>query len=386
MNEAPKSSTILLYLLGFYAFPLFGLILYTEMYLPMGQTWILLPVGLICVSVGCLAIYSLMRRLEQPIVHVHSADPEPMPAPAPFVQAAAPMVERIEQPSQELLDKIETLQAANNQQKEDIDRLSRDNERYQRQAELVLQEFAQFKKAAQEEIEQKGTQVADNQQKIAEQKAILEKKQHVIGQLEIKVQDLSYEIKTLLQLAEIGNPKEHRSKPASFNEIPLPDLSPDQAGILEPLVFTPQEAQQQLKRCIDMAQKITASSSMRTSELGSDQFTLDHRRLFDSLRSETGAAILLYSQKENKLLFANQQCKQLLGWSSDKVVQLFPEIVQPGKEEWQTALTQLATEPEARVQLSLKAKTGSDVSVQGVIGTVPTGLFKHHAVAVLFNG
>lgn len=318
---------------------------------------------------------------------------EPKSAPKSDVAA---IQENYHKAMDEAQEKINLALADVQAKSEEIQKYAKDNERYQRQAELVLQEFAQYKKAAQEQLEHKGTLLADYQQTMAEQKAVIEKKQHQIAQLESKVRDLTYEIKTLLQLAELGNQPLDAEIRQSFllsDSAPPPSyyLETDQEdlpSIPESQVRTFEEAASQLKRCVDIAQKMTGagyfSGSSRLRDIHEDHYAIDLRRLFDSLRSEKGGALLFYSQKENRLLFVNALIRNLVGWSPDKFVQSFPEIVQQGMEEWNKALALLLSQPEVKISFIIKSKTGSDVLVNGVLGVIPTGLFKHHVMGVLY--
>ena len=45
----------------------------------------------------------------------------------------------------------------------------------------------------------------------------------------------------------------------------------------------------------------------------------------------------------------------------------------------------LAMRSEAQIQLGIKAKAGNDIIVQSHLGMIPTGIFRQHAIAVLYN-
>lgn len=203
---------------------------------------------------------------------------------------------------------------------------------------------------------------------------------------------MTYEIKTLLQLAEIANQpsfdpteqqdlSEEPSVQLEFNLSPQADPDKD-AKVME-------NASIQLKRCIDIAQKITGGSHYRTGsprfrELAGDNYTLDLRRLFDGLRHENSGLILFYSQKENKILFVSNQARNFLGWGTDKFLQTFFHIIEPSMESWNNGLSQLAFKNQAKVEISMKNRSEQDVPMHGLLGIIPTGIFRNHILGVFF--
>ena len=212
----------------------------------------------------------------------------------------------------------------------------------------------------------------------------------MVGILETKVNDLTYEIKTLLKLAEshvssisntYQNTQDHEETTPQHTEKVAAQPQDFQ-------IQTSEEASQQLRKCIDIAQKITGSHrfggqlhSLINSPI--DSFTLDLRRLCDTLRSENNSCVLLYSPKESQLIFANNQIKSLTGWSPEKFTQAFFDIVQ-NTNEWKQSLASLSMRSEAQLNLSLKTKWGHEIAVHGQVGIIPTGIFRHHAIAVLY--
>lgn len=409
MTNQKSAPSIAFAVFLFYLLPLISLIVFTNQFVPASDVWVLWSAGLLMAAIGSLVLFGMIRSWEIGLAEIlpESLLKEDVSPPLSFEHEIP-----VEKASKEQNDEKEQLalyeqslkeaqaKAAEsleqlNSKNEEVQKFAKDNERYQRQAELVLQEFAQYKKAAQEQLEQKGTLLADYQQTMAEQKAILEKKQHQIAQLESKVHDLTYEIKTLLQLAELGNQTlDMKERGAFSNELTAPfaldldEFQDDLPSVPETQIRTFEDASVQLRRCIDIAQKMTGagyfSSSSRFRDIHEDHYAIDLRRLYDSLRGEKGGAVLFYSQRENKLLFVNTQAKNLLGFSPEKFVQNFSDIVAQGMDEWRKALTQLIAQQEVKVSLVMKSKAGQDVLVHGVLGIIPTGLFKHHVIGVLY--
>ena len=220
--------------------------------------------------------------------------------------------------------------------------ISLESEQLHRELEKTQQEFEHFKISSEEKLEQNHLFLGEYQQTINEQRNAVETKQQVIEQLETKVRDLTYEIKTLLQIAE----KVQGDKPPNIVHMPLGGLAvaethtpyqvqeterPVRQSLEKPVLMSNSIAAQ-LKRCLDIAQKITGGSHYanrltRTRDLSLDNNALDLRRLCDSLSSEASSPLWVYSQKESKLLFANQEIKNLLGWHPEKFIQNFSEIL-----------------------------------------------------------
>ena len=228
---------------------------------------------------------------------------------------------------------------------------------------------------------------------MADQKAISEKKQQQVLQLETKVGDLTYEIKTLLKFAEahsgslfsneLSEPLQEKSTVSENIEVYV-----EQPSYTENHTQTAQEASLQLKNCLDIAQKIKGSQRFGSQiysflDSPADSFSLDLRRLCDRLRSETQSIILLYSPKDNHLLFASNRIKILTGWSPEKFVQNFFEIVLD-ESEWEQGVRSLALRSEALIQVHIKTKSGPNLIVNANLGMIPTGIFRNHIIAVLY--
>lgn len=370
-------------------------------HMPLSKRWSMVSFGLLMGGIGTLVLFWISIQWENafrkipvlntpftpqleippPLSQIHTLDPPKTSENNRDLEAALKTLEN------QLTETQAKLAAKSEENQKNL----QDNQRYQRQAELVLQEFAQFKKNAQEQLEHRALLIADSQQTIAEQRAAVEKKQQQIGLLESKVRDLTYEIKTLLQLAEIGShdPIVQESEPFESSIKPFADVEQSEDTEIHLQIHSAEDANVLLKRCIDIAQKMTGaghylSNHTRFRELTVDNYTLDLRRLFDSLRSENMGTVFFYSPKENKLLFVNSQTKNLIGWSSEKFVQNFFDIIQPGMEEWKNGLAQLSLKNETAFPLLMKTKSSQETIVQIHLGIIPTGLFRNQIIGVLW--
>lgn len=410
MKPTPPQSrhTILWAVILCYLLPFIGLSAYGAMAPHAPKNWNLLTLGLLFSAMGTLAIFLLLMRWEAAWRSGHSlkqiipqtAEPANPSAdaqePIPSTPLTAPLS------SQELLINEQALkeaQQANAKLAADIEtlleelrQLGQEKALCQQQAQQAQTELESCRHKAYQDSEQYRTFINELQGTIAEQKGFIDKKQHQITHLETKVVDLTYEIKTLLQIAE-----RHSETLSSIQESEyiyntssaLPGESDTLDTNSEKQVLSSDDASHQLKRCLDIAQKITGSnrfSSQLSSFLDSpaDSFSLDLRRLCDTLRSENNSTILLYSPKESQLLFANNQIKVLTGWSPEKFVQNFNELLDGSINEWRQALVSLGSKNETTIKLSLKSKTGQDIIVNGHLGLIPTGIFRHHAIAILY--
>ncbi len=228
-----------------------------------------------------------------------------------------------------------------------------------------------------------------------------EKKERYAVQLENRIRDLSYEIKTLLQLANIDEEEREEIPYATARATTTTqETTASYAGTQceepalaviykKPLHMTHHQASLLLQRCIDMAQKMTGSQYLgyrgsRMGEYGSQAYTLDLRHLFERLRMEGGGILIVYSRQEGKVLYVSEEVRDWLGWNAEKFAQNFPFLVQEGYEGWERALSSISQTKEVSVELILKTKNGDDTTVRCQLSLIPTGLFKGYLLGVLY--
>lgn len=281
-------------------------------------------------------------------------------------------------------DKIKGLSKQLEEAQGETERLREDKAQFLARKEELLQELAQLKKNIGEKLTQKEILINEYQQTINDQRAVIEKKQKQLDQLESKASDLTYEIKTLLQLAETSHsiPTPISEPALSHKNVPTPPPKK------EPPIHSLESAQVQLTRCLNIAQKLTNSEHLSAAGSRFPSFpnlALDQRRLFENLQGENNSAIFVYSQKEKKLLFANRQVQQLLGWNPDKFIQIFDDIIEDGLEEWKKNIYQITSKENKDVRLVLKAKTGEDLLINCHMGLIPSGIFRNHVIGVLYS-
>lgn len=223
---------------------------------------------------------------------------------------------------------------------------------------------------------------AESTQTIDELRAQIDQKQQQIVHFENQIHDLRYEIKTLLHLTEIDFPQK-----SSHTQNTTPPPIHERVYWGEHYVSSDAEAKLLLKQCIEAAQKITGvcqtKSPVRQKAFSVDHFTLDLRLLFDTLREEQGALVSVFSLKDNKIIFANNQTKPLLGYSPEKFVQDFSSILED-QFQWNHAIVHLSTKSEVALKVALKSKGGQELHTSCHLGAIPTGIFRGLAICVAY--
>jgi ElaB/YqjD/DUF883 family membrane-anchored ribosome-binding protein len=386
-------------------------------------SWVVLSIGLLLSSVGTLIFYSLLYTWEEALSEKTPPPPAPVP-PETIPQNEPPIIissddkEEMEKEIEQLKNELETIakkleEALHtnenhleeiNYRNQMIQQLTQEKNQFQREIDTVKQNFQAYQHISEQTLELEKTHSIEYQETISELRSTIEHKQQQIEQLDHKIRDLTYEIKTLLQLADLENytnetssssePSES-SRGFSLHKSAKNYLVDIQEVVEEPVLVgtkirTSDEAKIQLKRCIDIAQKITGShhfgaQKSRFGDLYLDNYALDLRRLCDNLRSENSGTVLVYSPKDNKLLFINNQIKNLLGWSPEKFVQDFENIIQGGMFEWKNSISQMNSMNNTQSRLVMKTKTGEDKLLHCQLGLIPTGVFRNNIIGVLYS-
>lgn len=242
--------------------------------------------------------------------------------------------------------------------------------------ERLQEDQAQAYTENEQQIQHQTSLINEYQRTIAEQRLILEKKQHHIQKLESKVHDLTYEIRSLLQL-EGPTPVD-----------PTPALTHDYAPLPRP-TQTSYDLSVQVQRFIEKAESQTGMEHLggnapRFLDL-SDSYMVDRRRLFDSFRDEGNGILFIFSLGEKKFLFVNQQVKLLLGWSPEKFMKEFPRLVVAGYPEWRKTILRITPKQEQQLPLVIQSKLGEPKEFTCAMGLVTKGPFTNHIIGILVN-
>lgn len=341
--------------------------------------------GLFIASVGSILAFLLLRQWEKSKL----AEQLPLPSSPEPVQnvpsfSSPENIQELEQTLKDAQSKNHDLIQKQNQLEETLHKHEQEKAQFELKLQDIQHQIETQSLEADEEIRRKTTLLSEYQETINQQREVIKKKQEQISELESKVRDLNYEVKTLLQLAEIGNSKKE-SAYSEEKENEQPSSSYVYGGSM---VRSPEEASALLGRCINIAQKITTSnrfnSNSRFHHMPLDSSALDFRRLYDSLRSETSSGIIVYSLKENRLIFANDQIEMIMGWNSETFTRNFSEIIREGYEEWNAALGQLSPHTESKARMLFKTKNGQNILINCHLKIIPTGIFRHYVIGTLY--
>lgn len=397
-----------------YFLPLSGFSLYISSALGHPQGLSLVALGCCAAFLGSSLLFLLLQQWELAVRALRSADRLPNGfgeddgiekdsfLDASQAQAHSLALAEAQASMTEWQQKSLSQESSLNKREQEVYLLSREKERFQRQADSLLQEFSEYRCSTEEQLHQKEIFISELQQTLAEQRAGVEKKQQQLTLLENKVGELRYEIRTLLQLAEVQAPAMSREASSGYRPrdgVTIAYRSADSIGAAGQEHSCCQngshshshggdEVSHQLRRCIEIAEKMTgvphfSHGNKRLADLPINPFSLDLRRLCDALSSESGTAVLLYSPREKQLLFAHPLVKQVSGWSPDKFTQHFDEIIGPSSEEWHRALSHLSYRHETPTTLRLQGKGNEIVDCECVMALVPSGVFRNYAMAVL---
>lgn len=379
-----------------YLFPAILLSTYTMQLLPLYESWKIFSYGIAGSIIGALVLFVLLNRSESDAETILAIKEEPLPVENDVDEEHSQEMALLKETMANLEKKCTELSSQLVLKDEEIKKTIKNYDSVQDQIQVSKLEFATFQKVCEEQLQAKDDFLQESQQASREQRLQIEKLQQHIAFLESKERDLHYEIKTLLQLTSFEKPVEPptvvEAAPTKKTIIPLNE---DEEEEFSPAMemyhgnrYSPSsdDARNQLKRFIDTATKMTGAHyfGSTSGRLPMDNYVLDLRRLFDGLSDEYNYIVIVYSQRDNKILFSNQIIKNVLGWSSEKFVQNFSEIMQDPHEDWKKAIGQLTINPEVQLSVSAKTKTGKILPLQCHLGAIYTGLFKNHAIGVMY--
>lgn len=390
-----NSYSLFIAVVVFYLIPILFFSGYSIGMMSPNKSWNVLTAGLLLCIVGAVLFLLLIRRWESFFTKKVLTTPPQESITALDIYPVSPVSQHaLEETSQRYESHQQMLRMAEEavaQKSQELAQAHEESDKFQKQAQKSIQDLAEYKIFSEEQLNQKTLLIQSLQQRLAELQGDLESRNDKISQFESKIRDLSYEIKTLLQLNECEMKEAEKAK----KTVPLATqtgfaikepihpyhVEEETSPLVEMKVHDADEAMLMLKRCIDIAQKMTGANYYGVSP---QSYTIDLRRLFDSLRSENASMVLVYSQKEDKLLFVNNQSRSVLGWSSEKFIQDFQSIIQKGIVDWKNALVQVASHYDAQAKVLMKTKTGQDIPVHCQLGMIPMGLFKGYIIGILY--
>lgn len=194
-----------------YLVPVFIYSLYAVRHFSSAASWGILSLGLILSLFGSLLLILLLRHgelfMRRCMEHVQEKK-----APSPSLSAEngdeEQLLEHYETQLQELQKVLQETESLCQERELALQQMHEQNEKLQNHSGTLDEQV----KCSSSEVEHKDQLLKEYQQTIAEQRSVIEKKQQHILKLENKVQDLNYEVKTLLQLGELSQETDETAK------------------------------------------------------------------------------------------------------------------------------------------------------------------------------
>jgi len=406
--------SIIAVLAGFYLLPLLLMSAYGLQVAPGVKNWTVFAAGLFFALSGTAILFALMSQWEialkdnykNSMKTLHTMDAKRTVSNDVQEDLSRSielqeLLQKLQTAQRELQSEHEILLEQMNEKDEELQNAKQDYERYRIESEGAKESHILSKNTTSELLQQRDEAIKYLQTTASQQKTAIENLQQQVLDLQNKEEELNYEIKTLLYVSRIDSLEKEPSYQlyASSSIVDEDDEEKieetEQESVESEAVFEQHYQADDLvddvgdgpgnilKQCLEMAAKMNGVGSARNSSLPVENYVLDMRRLCDHLRIETQHGVLLYSQKDSKLVFANSQVKDLLGWPSDKFIQIFPEIIQTGFTEWREGLHALANSAKTSMQVAMKSKEGRSVKLNCHLGTIENGIFRNHVIAIL---
>lgn len=241
-------------------------------------------------------------------------------------------------------------------------------------------EFGRLNEELHNQLDKNETILSEYRFTLKEQRKIIEKKQKEMNILQIRVNDLKYEVESLLKLKG-ADPVDKELFSNLKKEEEGSDLKEVQSGLMDSI-------QVKLDRYVKMAMRLNgarhfANKDFKYSDLSLGSLIIDQRRLFDRLQNEEHETIMVYSREEKRLVFINQQIKELLGWGPERFLKDFSFFIQKGENNWLEALEDVKLDQQKSIRLLMKARSGRDVLTHCYLKEIPEGVFRGYILGIL---
>ncbi len=262
-------------------------------------------------------------------------------------------------------------------------------------SQILRQEVASLEAALEEErqaylgsetlLRQREEEGIQLEERCAQLEAFAEERGRHSQLLEREVEQLKGEIRRLLHLEP--EVEQELPPPAEMEEEQWTQTLPHSSKLE---VANQYDAHALLVQCLDRAQSLggvraLAGRSRRFEELSMGDYAIDLRQLFDTFRSERGAVVALHSPKEERLLFASNLIRGLLGWGPERFVRDFSWLVRKGVEEWREWVGALALGETGHVEMVFRSASDEEVPVGCALGRIPSGAFQGLVIAILYR-
>jgi hypothetical protein len=246
------------------------------------------------------------------------------------------------------------------------------------------EEFSLYRSEEQKKEQHHQVVLRDYQKTIQEQRTILQKKQVYVEQLEAKVKELMYEIRSLLQIGE--------SSSSSLSPIEISDPQEMTAYYLGKKNQALFDLEAHLDHYVEVAETFTGAEHLgfltgtgpKFIDSSMNSYAIDQRRLFDTFKEEGEVILVVYSMIEKKILFTNPYVKSVVGWSSEKFSQEFSKFLSvEGLRIWEEATKTLEEKEGVKTAFNLMPKQGKEISMTCGIKKVKKGPFQNLAIGLL---
>jgi len=320
-----------------YILPLLAWSLFSLQDMPAGKGLFYLGIGWLLMGGGGLYLYLQFSKFQS------------KPA---LATIGEPFLEEVKKEREQNLQAIDRLQ-------EEKGVIELERQTIEKEMERLRHEVLHLKMGSIEALRQKERELQDLKKQLHSHRHQIEEKQTLLQTLQGKVSDLTFEIKTLVEL-------HNRIEPQATQK----DSSEKQTG------------HKLLKRCLDIAKKYMGPNLFQGIE-GGQSLTLDQRRLFEAFLEEKSGVVFYFSPKEGKILFVNTVVEELMGCSSDNFRFEFGHFIKGSEEVWRQGVQQLTKASISDFQLQLTLPSGKEAIFQCTLGRIPSGLFHNDVIGIL---
>lgn len=418
MNNLGNSrASLALAIIVFYLTPIIALSAYSLGLMTIQGSWILFSTGLALAAFGScfllLMIYRWENKLRLRLMSAIKSTASPttvatIETPQPVLETS-PKTENNYEEKQIEQERVLHEAIADWKQKHDklqSDLLVNENELQQSleerkalQAQIlaIRSELDSHKNATRAQLQQEQAQQAEYQKTINDQRALLDAQQQQISALEIKEKELAYEIKTLVSLTNYDTPEPIKPSPEPPLAPALTLYEPKKNPPIDKFSSITNSAQiksadmvsSQLDHFVDTAANISGVQQLHgipshLYDLPSDNYALELRRLCENLNMENRYIVFLHSPRENKILFVNDHVKSILGWSPDKFMQQFSDIIPKGNDELQNAASHLSANREAVCSMQAKSINNELFRLNCHLKVINSGTFRNHNICIMY--
>lgn len=246
------------------------------------------------------------------------------------------------------------------------------NHEIREECERLYQENKELKKEYEKEIGKKEHLLTEYQQTIVEQRGLLEKSKRTQIKLEEKIQELKYEIQSLLHMEAAPLISSYEKEDLLVQEKTKPsgyDLS---------LI---------LREFVQLAVNYTGPEHLKSKGMrfldSYEGFTADYRHLFESFREADVGVVFIYSLSDKKIRFTNNSVKTLLGISSERFIKTFPNCLEGGNAYWKKIVSKISETKEGKVKLTFYDKNNEAKQIQLFLALIDNGPFSQHLLGLI---